>query len=117
MAITFEQIRPLALALDDVEETTSYGTPAFKVKGALFLRRHQDLDALVVRADFEQRDELIAAYPETYFITDHYLNYKWVLVRLEKIHPDAMRDLIGMAWKSARESKAKKPSLKKSRKA
>jgi hypothetical protein len=116
MAITFEQIRQLALALDGVEETTSYATPAFKVNGVLFLRLHQDLDALVVRADFEQRGELIATDPETYFITDHYLNYKWVLVRLEKIPADAMRDLIGMAWKSARATKAKKPSLKRSRK-
>jgi hypothetical protein len=115
MAITLVQIRPLALALDDVEETTSYGMPAFKVKGVLFLRLHQDLDALVVRAEFEQRNELIAADPETYFITDHYLNYKWILVRLATIHPDAMRDLIGMAWKSARQAKARKPSLKKPR--
>lgn len=105
MPVKFETVRRMALALDNVEEGTSYGTPAFKVRGALFLRLHQDLDALVVRVDFEQREEMMAADPETYYITDHYLNYPWILVRLARVHPDALRDLIRMAWRSAAESK------------
>ena len=40
---------------------------------------------------FEERDEMIATEPETYYITDHYLNYPWVLVRLAKVRPDAMK--------------------------
>lgn len=105
MAVTFETIRQIALSLDKVEESTSYGTPAFKVRGALFARLREDIDSLVVRMDFDQREELMAADPETYFIIDHYLNYKWVLVRLSRVHPDAMRDLLRMAWKSAAVSK------------
>ena len=105
MPVKFEAVRRMALALDNVEEGTSYGTPAFKVRGALFLRLHQDLDSLVVRVDFEQREEMMAADPETYYITDHYLNYPWILVRLARVHPDALRDLIRMAWRSAAESK------------
>ena len=40
--VTFETIRNIALALENVEESTSYGTPAFKVAGALVavLQRH-----------------------------------------------------------------------------
>jgi hypothetical protein len=105
MPITFDTIRQMALSLDNVEESTSYGTPAFKVGGALFARLREDIDSLVVRMDFDQREELMAADPETYFITDHYLNYKWVLVRLSRVHPDAMRDLLRIAWKSAASSK------------
>jgi hypothetical protein len=101
MAVTFEVVRKIALALDDVEEGTSYGTPAFKVTGALFARLRDDIDALVVRTSMEERQELIAAYPETYFITDHYLNYPWILVRLSKVHQDAMRDLLKAAWRLA----------------
>jgi hypothetical protein len=103
MAITFESVRQmaLALALDKVEESTSYGTPAFKVGGQLIARLREDLDSLVVRSDFEQRAELMAVDPETYYITDHYLNYEWVLVRLERVHPDALRDLLRGAWRGA----------------
>jgi hypothetical protein len=99
--VTFEAVRQLALSLDHVEEGTSYGTPAFKVRGALMARFRPDIDALVVRMSFEGRDELIAADPETYFITDHYLNYEWILVRLARVKPDAMRDLLLGAWRAA----------------
>ncbi len=103
--LAFEAVRRIALALDNVEEGTSYGTPAFKVGGALFVRMHQDGESLVVRTDFEQREELMASDPESYYITDHYLNYEWVLVSLSRVHPDALRDLMGMAWKLAAASK------------
>jgi hypothetical protein len=105
MPVKFEAVRRMALALDNVEEGTSYGMPAFKVRGALFLRLHQDLDSLVVRMDFEQREEMMTADPETYYMTDHYLNYPWILVRLARVHPDALRDLIRLAWRAAAESK------------
>jgi hypothetical protein len=101
----FGAVRRIALALGNVEEGTSYGTPAFKVGGELFVRMHQDGESLVVRTDFEQREELMAADPETYYITDHYLNYEWILIRLSRVHPDALRDLIRMAWRLASTSK------------
>lgn len=104
MPVTIETVRKMALALDEVEEKTSYGTPAFRVAGSLFARLHQDMESLVVRMDFADREELMAADPETYYITDHYLNYKWVLVRMARIHPDALRDLLRMAWRMAARS-------------
>jgi hypothetical protein len=105
VAVSFDAIRKIALSLANVEESTSYGTPAFKVRGKLIARLRDDIDALVVAADFEQRSELIAADPETYFITDHYMEFEWVLVRLSRVHPDAMRDLLGMAWKKVTSKK------------
>ena len=107
MPVSFDTVRKIALSLDSVEEGTSYGTPAFKVRGALFLRLREDDNTLVLRTTFEQRDELIAADPTMYFITDHYLNYEWVLVRLSQIHVDALRDLIRMAYRLAVTSKRK----------
>ena len=96
--VTFDMVREIAFTLDGVEEGTSYGTPAFRVHGALFARLREDLDSLVVRMDFEQREELMAADSETYYITDHYLNYQWMLIRLSRVHPDALRELLRMAW-------------------
>ena len=85
MPVTFDTVRKIALSLENVEEGTSYGTAAFKVRDALFLRLKEDGDSLVVRADFEQRDALIAEDPGTYYITDHYSKYEWVLVRLSRV--------------------------------
>jgi hypothetical protein len=108
VAVTVEIARRMALALDHTEEGSSYGTPGFKVDRVLFARLHQNLDAIVVRTDFEQRAELMEADPETYFITDHYLNYEWVLVRLDRVDPDALRDLLRGAWRSAAAEKKKR---------
>ena len=41
--------------------------------------------------------ELLEADPDTYYITEHYEGYTSVLVRLRRVHPDALRDLIAMA--------------------
>ena len=91
----------MALALENVEEATSYGTPAFKVGGAMLARLREDIGALVVRMSIEDRAELIAADPDTYFITDHYLEYPYILVNLDRVRPDAMRDLLLGAWRLA----------------
>ena len=107
-AVTFDAVRKIALALENVEESTSYGTPAFKVRGALVARLHQDGCSLVVRTSSEEREALMAADPETYYITDHYLNYPWVLVRLSRVHPDALRDLLGGARRLAAVEKPRK---------
>jgi hypothetical protein len=107
MAVTFEQIRKMALALDSVVETTSYGTPAFKVKGKLFARLHQDRETFILRMNFDQRDDMIAMDPDTFFITDHYKNYEWVLVRMERVSPSAMRQLLEIAQQSRSIQKGK----------
>jgi len=114
-AITFDAVRKAALAFPDVAESTSYGTPALKVKGKLFVRwrTEEDPDTIVLKATFEQRDEMMAADPETYFITDHYRNYPWILVRLSKVHPDALRDLLQIGYRNALPAKrARKPAAR-----
>lgn len=108
MPVKFEDVRKFALTLDGVEEGTSYGTAAFKVRGALFVRLKEDGETLVVRMGFDERDEMIATAPEIYFVTDHYLKYKWILVRMRKIEVDATRDLLRGAWKLAASEKASK---------
>src|SRR5881396_3722446 len=95
--ITFETVREMGLALPDVDEGTVYGSPALKVRGKMFaclaVHRSAEPDTLVVRIDFDQRQELIAADPNTYYLTDHYVNYPAMLVRLTRVHRDALRDL------------------------
>jgi hypothetical protein len=107
--ITFKDVLKTAASMGNIEESTSYGTPALKVNGKLIARLREDGDSLVVGTTFEERAEMMAADPETYYITDHYLKYPWVLVRLSRVHPDALRDLLGRAWRLATASKPRKP--------
>jgi hypothetical protein len=102
-SITYDAVRRVALAFPNVEESTSYGTPALKVKGKLFVRwrNEEDPDTIVLKMPLDQREELMAADPETYFITDHYRNYPWVLVRLSKVHPDALHELLHIGYSNA----------------
>jgi hypothetical protein len=102
--ISFGIVRELGLALPGVEEGTAYGSPALKVRGKMFaciaIHRSADPDSLAVRVDFDQRDELIAAAdPKTYYLTGHYVDYSIVLVRLTRVHQDALRDLLRMGWR------------------
>ena len=97
--VTFDTVRDIARTLAGAEESTSYGTPAFKVKGKLFARVHQSGEALVVSVDFEGREEMMGTSPEKFYITDHYLNYPWVLVRMSSVTPDELRDLLVGSWR------------------
>jgi len=100
---SFDAVRKLGFALPDVEEGTAYGSPALKVRGKMFaclaIHRSTDPDSLVVLVGFDQRDELIAAEPRVYYLTDHYVNYPVVLVRLTLVRQDALRDLLRKGWR------------------
>ena len=113
--ITFDTVREIGLRLPDVEESTTYGSPSLKVRGKLLtclaINKSAEPDSLGVCIDFEQRAELIAADPDTYYLTDHYVDYPVVLVRLGRIHLDALRDLLDAAWRfvSAKAAGSKRP--------
>lgn len=96
--VTFETVRQLALALPETAEGTSYGTPAFKVRGK-FLARLREEGVLVVKIGHDAQEALIQMQPETYFITPHYAGYPAVLVRLAAIEEDELRDLLIEAWR------------------
>jgi hypothetical protein len=122
--VTFETVREIARSLPGAVEGTSYGTPAFRVGKILFVRKHQDGESLVVKMDFDERAVRIRADPETFYITDHYLKYPWVLVRLATVDRDDLEDVITEAWRqcapdrpvSKPDSGRKRPSRAKSRK-
>jgi hypothetical protein len=97
--ITFEHVRAVALLLPGVEDGTSYGTRALKVRGKLLARVHQSIDCLVLRADFLDRQILMQSEPDTYFITDHYRDYPMVLMRFATADAQELPSLIERAWR------------------
>ena len=101
--INFDTVRNIGLALPGVEESTAYGQPALKIHGKLLAcvpaHRSAEPASLVVRVDFDDRAELLAAAPDVYYVTDHYVGHPIVLVRLSRVNRDVLRDLLGMAYR------------------
>lgn len=114
--IDFDTVRRLAREFGEVEETSTYGSPALKVQGKLLaciaINKSAEAGSLAVRIDIERRDGLIADAPDVYYITDHYRNYPTVLVRMSRIHEDALKDLLRAAWAfvTAKPPAKKKPT-------
>jgi hypothetical protein len=117
--INFDTVRNIGLALPGVEESTAYGVPALKVHGKLLAcvpaNRSAEPASLVVRVDFDDRAELLAADPDVYYVTEHYVGYNAVLVRLSRVNPDVLRDLIGMAYKFVTRKAAPRSPVRKRR--
>ncbi len=95
--LTLPAIRRVALSMPGVEEGTSYGTPAWKHRGRLLARLHQDGQSLVLKVGNETRDHLLQADPDTFFVTDHYKGYPMVLARLDRFGTADLRKLLNRA--------------------
>lgn len=96
--VSFDTVREIARELPGAVEGTSYGTPAFHVGKTLFVRQHQDGQSLVVRIEPQERALLVHADPDTYSVTDHYVNYPLMLVRMASIRREELKELLAEAW-------------------
>ena len=96
---TWETVREIALTLPGAVEGKSYGTPAFHVDKKLFVRFHQSGESVVIMIHVNEREALMKIDPETFYITNHYLNYPAMLVRLSTVQPDDLRKLITESWR------------------
>jgi hypothetical protein len=97
--VTFQMVRESALALPGVEDGTSYGTPALKVRGKLLARLKEDGESVVFRVGFDERDVLMRAKPRTFYITDHYKDYPAVLMRMPAATRADMANIVNLAWR------------------
>ncbi|MGF7078534.1 MmcQ/YjbR family DNA-binding protein [Mucilaginibacter sp. UYCu711] len=94
--IYWEFIRKVLLAMPGVTEGKAYGTPAFHVKKKFMLRLKEDGQTLAVY--HEEREKWIGKDPKVFFLTDHYLNYPYVLVNLEKVDPVDLEKVLIESW-------------------
>src|SRR3954462_8889922 len=95
--VTYDQIRKIALQFPGVEEGSSYGTAALRVKGKFLARLKEDGESVVFRVGFDERDLLMQTRPDVFYITDHYLGYPAVLMRLSTASKKEAADIVEMA--------------------
>lgn len=109
----WEDVHRMALELPEVQESTSYGNRAWKVgkKNLAWERplRKSDLDALGIDPPDEpilavrtptvaEKQMLVEAEPEICFTTPHFNGFPAVLVWLNRVSEDELRELIVEAW-------------------
>jgi hypothetical protein len=98
--MTFDDIRKFARAWPEVEDGTSYGTAALKVRKKLLARLKEDGDSLVVLGvPLDERDMLVESQPKLFYFTDHYRDYPMMLVRLSKAKRTSVEPLLRRRWR------------------
>jgi hypothetical protein len=111
---TWADVERLATALPEVQESPSYdGVRAWKVRGKLVVwerpLRAADLAALGAAAptgvivgvrvpDLDVKEERLAQFAGTCFVTPHFDGYPAILVQLELIEVEDLEELIVDSW-------------------
>ena len=99
--MTFDDVRKFALAWPEVEDGTSYGTPALKVRKKLLVRLKEDGDSLVISGvPQDEREMLVESQPRVFYFTDHYKDYPMVLIRLSKAKRVGVEPLLRRQWRA-----------------
>ena len=119
-ASVFSRVRQFGLKLPNVEEGTSFGSPALKVGGTMFAciptNKQAEPDSIVVRLSFTERDLRLSFAPSIYYIKPHYDGYTCVLARVKLLDDDALKELLETSWhfvQSTKGAKAKRPRSRK----
>jgi hypothetical protein len=95
--LTWQDVVQLTRDLPEIQESTSYGRPALKVRGKFVAALRTNPDALVVRCDLEEKPFLLEARPDILFETPHYHGWAYVLLSLEASLEDA-REFLTDSW-------------------
>jgi hypothetical protein len=99
--VTFDDVRKIALAWPEVEDGTSYGTPALKVRKKLLAQLREDGDGLVMPGvPLDEREMLVESQPKVFYFTDHYKDYPMVLIRLSKARRATVESLLLRNWRT-----------------
>jgi hypothetical protein len=97
---TWDDVREIALSFPEVEEGGKTG-PAYRLRGKLLAWESPKRDAhgaLAVMVDHDEKQLILASNPDVYFTIPHYDGYPAVLVRLERIEREELRERLEDAW-------------------
>lgn len=97
------ELRDFALALDLPEVTIAHpwGHEALKAFGKMWCWWSFYEDGAVFRMGRDERDMMMAADPETFFLHPHYQNHDLVLVRGGRIDRDWAGARLRAEWRAA----------------
>ena len=101
---SFAAVREIGIAFPSVQQARYYGMPALTVDGEVFVvqtgHRSAEPNSISVPIGFERRDELIATDPRVFYLKRHYEPHPVVLVRLDRITREDLRQLLRSAYEA-----------------
>ena len=99
--MTFDDVRAFAFKLPGVTDGTAYGHPCLKAHGKFLTRVWDDGDTLVCPGvSSDEHEMLIEAEPKTFFVTDHYKGYPYILIRLSRVDAGTVQRLLERRWRA-----------------
>jgi len=106
--MTREEVHALVMSLPGIEEGTRYGKPAYKLNGKFFTRMRVVDESIALKMDFDTREIMMEVDPQTFFLTDHYRPWPYVLAWIEHIEPDQLRAFLTKTWREQAPAKLRK---------
>ena len=98
--MTWDDVFAIGSKLPGMEASTSYGTPALKVRGRLVIRWLTEDDSLVLLSvPPDERAVLIKMDPKVFHITPHYKGYPAVLARLAPLKSERLWPFLIRRWR------------------
>ena len=100
MPVTIEDVRELALTLPRSYEALVRDRVKFRVGQIVYVAFSRDETEIGFAFPKEEREMLVESEPDKFLMPDTSdLRYNWVVVRLEEIDADEMRELVLDAWR------------------
>lgn len=103
MLQNWQELKELALSLNLPCVTVDYpwGNEALKAHSKMWCWWSPYADAAVFRAEFDERDMLISADPNAFFLHPHYAKHPYVLVRAGHLDPTWVQARLIREWRRA----------------
>ena len=98
--VTLDDVRSFALTLPRTTEAFVRGRVKFRVGRIVYLAFSRDETLMGFAFPKEEREALVASEPERFLMPPTSdLRYNWVMVRLDALDLDEMRELVLDAWR------------------
>ncbi len=95
---TGQKFREIALSLPHAHEVETWGHPAFRVGGRIFVGLDEDAGTANVNATLETQTALVGERPEVFSVSARVGKSGWITIDLAAIPAGELRELITQAW-------------------
>ncbi|TCO47126.1 hypothetical protein EV646_106366 [Kribbella antiqua] len=87
----------IARTLDGVKESRAKGLLRWTLDGRMVARQYDD-ESIVIRIDFAERERLLAAHPDLFFVPPRFDAHQKVVLRLADADPAVVKSALVAAW-------------------
>jgi hypothetical protein len=97
--VSGDAVRRLALGFPEVVEKETWGHPTFRVREKMFMSMDTEGTSVTVKAPKEAQAALVGSEPGTFSVPAYVGQHGWVAVRLDRVDPEELAELIDEAWR------------------